>query len=121
MVHELFHIDHNWQRHAPSNGHVMDREMRLEGEPKPKKAYGPLYTKVLARWAKSNVGHYVATNGMTIPLNGPVLVLIDDITSRQPSPLLSRQMGPGAVRRLPTPPNHGRGTDRIRAVTQARR
>jgi hypothetical protein len=121
MVHELFHIDANWQRHAPGNGYVMDREMIIEGETKAKKAYGPLYTKILARWAKNDVGHYVATNGMTIPLNGPVFVLIGDMTSRQPGLLLSRQMGPGGVRRLPTPPNYGRGTIAIRAVAQARR
>ncbi|KAL6353874.1 hypothetical protein LRP88_12869 [Fusarium phalaenopsidis] len=62
MVHELFHIDANWQRHAPGNGHVMDRKMVIEGETKVKRAYGLLHTKVLARWAKNDVGHYVVTN-----------------------------------------------------------
>ncbi|RSL77689.1 hypothetical protein CEP51_008828 [Fusarium floridanum] len=62
MVHELFHIDANWQRHAPGNGHIMDRNMIIKGETGKKKVYGPLYTKVLARWAKDDVGHYVATN-----------------------------------------------------------
>ncbi|KAM5354964.1 hypothetical protein ACJ41O_001610 [Fusarium nematophilum] len=65
MVHELFHIDANWQHHAPGNGHIMDRKILIKDPIRSasvlKKAYGPLYTKVLARWTK-NVGHYVGTN-----------------------------------------------------------
>ncbi|KAM0417190.1 hypothetical protein ACHAPT_012827 [Fusarium lateritium] len=66
MVHELFHIDSNWQHHAPGNGHIMDRKMFVKdsyrGQMVKVEAYGPLYTKVLARWAENDVGHYVATN-----------------------------------------------------------
>ncbi|KAI8710394.1 hypothetical protein NCS52_01575900 [Fusarium sp. LHS14.1] len=66
MVHELFHIDANWKHHAYGNGHIMDRSMYLEnpnGGPKLKRqAYGPLYTKVLARYGLKSVGLYVRTN-----------------------------------------------------------
>ncbi|KAH8170203.1 hypothetical protein LIA77_10747 [Sarocladium implicatum] len=64
MVHELFHIDANWKHHAPNVGTVMDRTFKIRdfnGNTVVRNAYGPLYTKMLARWSK-DVGHYVVTN-----------------------------------------------------------
>ena len=67
-IHELFHIDANWNKVAPSNGHVLDRRMRIAGPngPMTVMAYGPEYTKVLAKWGGSNTGHLVATNGKPV-------------------------------------------------------
>ncbi|KAL2210957.1 hypothetical protein CC79DRAFT_1355536 [Sarocladium strictum] len=64
LVHELFHIDANWQHHAPGVGRVIDRSFKIKdynGNVVVRKAYGPLYTKILARWSK-DVGHFVVTN-----------------------------------------------------------
>ncbi|KAM6514037.1 hypothetical protein FALCPG4_015217 [Fusarium falciforme] len=60
MVHELFHIDKNREANVPDlTSRIKDRSFKLRGS---KSAYGPLYTKVLARYSRGNVGFYVATN-----------------------------------------------------------
>lgn len=79
MVHELFHIDANWKHHAPNVGTIMDRTFKIRdynGNVVVKKAYGPLYTKMLARWSK-DVGHYVATNGMFDSVKIPQIMAAD--------------------------------------------
>ncbi|KAM0415879.1 hypothetical protein ACHAPT_013141 [Fusarium lateritium] len=66
MVHELFHIDKNREYNVPGQtAHITDRQVRIAGPGHYhyiKNAYGPLYTKVLARYSKGDVGSYVATN-----------------------------------------------------------
>ena len=64
MVHEIFHLDAHSSRSSFA-GHVYDRTIEISNGSTGFQivgAYGPLYTKVLANWAK-DVGKYVATNG----------------------------------------------------------
>jgi len=59
MVHELFHVDAHWEKYAPGNGHVKDIKFTVKKhtgnnfyQNVERKAYGPYYTKVLARLDK---------------------------------------------------------------------
>jgi len=71
MVHELFHVDAHWEKYAPGNGHVKDIKFTVKKhtgnnfyQNVERKAYGPYYTKVLARLDKfAKGGKHVATNG----------------------------------------------------------
>jgi hypothetical protein len=66
FLHEMFHIDYV---SAPGGGiHVLDRSVKVKNSAGPdfwKPAYGPYWTKILARIQSRNpgVGYNVLTNG----------------------------------------------------------
>ena len=64
LLHELFHVDELSK--AGTQGHIKDLSIEYwHGQiPTWRAAYGPTFTKVLARWDNVNVGKFVVTNGM---------------------------------------------------------
>lgn len=71
MMHELMHVNAHSQHATGLIEHVLDRKIRIYNsdykENQTVKAYGPLYTKVLANWGGKKGGYFVATNGMPAP------------------------------------------------------
>ncbi|KAI8718084.1 hypothetical protein NCS52_00886400 [Fusarium sp. LHS14.1] len=62
MVHELFYLDENLVNLGNFVSHVTDRRLKIQGRRASTLANGPLYTKVLALYAKEGPGFWVATN-----------------------------------------------------------
>ena len=65
MLHEMFHIDLESQ--VGKQGHITDLKIRYYDEHYEANgevdAYGPFWTKVLARYWSEDLGKFIVTNG----------------------------------------------------------
>lgn len=66
IFHEITHL-HFFGTQTQENRGTYDRKFRIKNKDtgiyETYQAYGPEYTKILARWAEKDVGYYTRTNG----------------------------------------------------------